>query len=217
MTALIKRAIKKAIGAFYSFTADRLYEPLIVKIAFPFFGGDLNRLAADQGRRAVASAGGGPILDVPVGTAFFTLAVAREHRGTVVGTDYASGMVKETLRAARQERLDNLVAVQSDIHHLPFPTGAFAATLCTNGLQVIPGLEPSVRELARTLRAGGEIYVSVISMPLSRLLPTGVRGHLPTFLRSGGEVADALARAGLKIRSVRQSRLATLIEATKPG
>ena len=213
---MVKRAIKKAIGAFYSFTADRLYEPLIVKIAFPFFGGDLNRLAAEQGRRAVRSASGGPILDVPVGTAFFTVDVAREHKGTVVGTDYAFGMVKETSRAAEDKNLNNLAVVQSDIHHLPFRDNTFSATLCTNGLQVIPGLEPSSRELARTLQKRGHLYVSVISLPLSKLLPRSARSHLPTFLRSGSEVADALARAGLNIENVRRSRLATLIEAEKP-
>lgn len=217
MTTAIKRFIKKAIGAFYSFTADRLYEPIIVKIAFPFFGGDLNRLAAQQGRRAVTAAAGGPILDVPVGTAFFTLDVARAHEGTVVGTDYALGMVRETARAAAEKGLANLSAVQSDIHHLPFASNTFSATLCTNGLQVIPGLEPSARELARTLKSDGQLFVSVISLPLSKLLPRSAGPHMPTFLRSGSEVTDALARAGLTIRSVQRSRLATLIEAVKPS
>lgn len=212
----MKRLIKRAIGAFYSFTADKLYEPIIVKIFFPFFGGDLNRLALEQGRQAVEEARGELILDVPAGTGFFTLPVARLHDGSLVATDYAHGMVAETQRAARVDGLANVTVVRSDIHHLPFRTGAFPVTLCTNGLQVIPGLEPSVKELARTLRGGGALYVSVISLPLSRLLPKGARPHLPTFLRSGDEVADALARTGLDIRNVRRSRLATLIEATKP-
>lgn len=217
MRQAIKIVIKRAIGAFYSSTAKRLYEPIIVKIAFPFFGGDLNRLAAEQGRRAVASASGGPILDVPVGTAFFTADLARAHDGAIIGADYAFGMVRETLRVARGQGLANLSAVQSDIHHLPFATATFSATLCTNGLQVIPGLDPSARELARTLTPGGQLYVSVISLPLSKLLPKNARAHLPTFLRSGSEVADALGRAGLTISSIRRSRLATLIEAVKPS
>lgn len=216
MIDFFRRGIKRAIGVFYSLSANRLYEPLIVKGAFPFFGGDLNRLAAEQGRQAVSAAAGGPILDVPVGTGFFTLHVARAHEGTVLGTDYARGMVEETLKAARSAGHDNLVVVQSDIHHLPFRTGTFAATLCTNGLQVIPGLTPSTRELARTLKAGGELYVSVISLPLSALLPGAARNRLPNFLRSGRDVAGALERAGLTIKSVRRSRLATLIEAVKP-
>lgn len=212
---MVKRSIKKAIGAFYSFTADRLYEPLIVKIAFPFFGKDLNRLASEQGRRAVKVASGGRILDVPVGTGYFTLPLAREHDGVIVATDYAHGMTLETMKAARRERLENVLVVRSDIHHLPFPDGTFAATLCTNGLQVIPGLKPSVTELARTLKPGGTLYVSIISLPVSKLLPKRAAARLPTFLRSGTEVAESLRHAGLTITDQRRSRLASLIEATK--
>ena len=217
MKARMKLVIKRAIGGFYSLVAKRLYEPLIVKGAFPFFGGDLNRLAKDQGAAAVARAAGGPLLDVPVGTAFFTTDVAAKHPGLVVGTDYAWGMVEETRRAANGRGLRNLAALQSDIHHLPFRSGAFAVTLCTNGLQVIPGLDPSTSEIARTLRPGGTAYVSVISLPLSLALPRSARDHLPTFLRSGEEVAASLRRAGLTIEDVRHSRLATLIEARKPA
>ena len=211
----MKDVVKKAIGAFYSFTADKLYEPVIVKIFFPFFGKDLNRLAMEQGRRAAQEANGGLILDVPVGTGFFTLPLARLHQGTVIATDYAHGMVAETKRTAESSGVPNIVIVRSDIHHLPFKDGTFPVTLCTNGLQVIPGLEPSVKELARTLRPGGTIYLSVISLPLSKMFPKGTRPHFPTFLRSGDEVAEELARAGLDVRSVWRSRLATLIEAGK--
>lgn len=213
----MKRTIKRLIGAFYSFTANRLYEPLIVKGAFPFFGGDLNHLAARQGAAAVAEANGGPILDVPVGTGFFTVPVAKAHEGVVVATDYARGMVVETHRVALAEGIGNLFTAQSDIHHLPFKTGAFRVTLCTNGLQVIPGLEPSVSELARTLAPGGAIYVSVISLPLASLFPGSLRRRFPTFLRAGEDVARSLEAAGLEIRTLTHSRLATLMEATKPG
>ena len=212
----MKRAIKRAIGGFYSFVADKLYEPVIVNIAFPFFGGDLNRLATEQGQSAVNEAAGELILDMPAGTGFFTFPVAQSHGGTLVATDYAHGMTTETLRGARRRELSNMLVVRSDIHHLPFRTGTFAVTLCTNGLQVIPGLDVSVAELARTLKPGGVIYLSVISLPLSRLLPRAARSHMPTFLRSGAEVAESLARAGLEIRSTHRSRLASLIEATKP-
>jgi ubiquinone/menaquinone biosynthesis C-methylase UbiE len=217
MKGKVKQIIKRAIGGFYSLVASKLYEPLIVKRAFPFFGGDLNSLAKEQGSAAVARAAGEPVLDVPVGTAFFTTDVAEKHTGLVVGTDYAWGMVEETRRAADAKGLRNLAALQSDIHNLPFRSGAFAVTLCTNGLQVIPGLDPSTSEIARTLKPGGTAYVSVISLPLSLVLPQSTREHLPTFLRSGEEVAASLERAGLTIEEVRRSRLATLIEARKPA
>ncbi len=82
---------KKLIANIYSYTADKLYEPIVVKRAFPLFGGDLNDVVLEQGRRAVASAAGRPILDMPVGTAYFTVEMARAHPGLVVGVDIAAG------------------------------------------------------------------------------------------------------------------------------
>jgi len=207
---------KRAIAAIYSRTAARVYEPVVVKRAFPLLGGDLNALALEQGRAAVTTADGGPILDMPVGTAYFTIQTARFHDGIVVGADIAPGMVVETERRSRAAGATNVVAVQADAHRLPFAESTFAAVLCTNGLQVIPGLEASVSELARVLAPGGILYVSVVTLPLSRLLPARAAAHVPTVLMSGAEVANAVGSAGLYVRDLRRSRFATLIEAIKP-
>jgi SAM-dependent methyltransferase len=208
--------IKRAVAEIYSRTAGRLYEPVVVKRAFPLLGGNLNQMALEQGRRAVTAAAGGAILDMPVGTAYFTLEAARKHQGLVVGADIAEGMVREAAALAHEHGMNNLSAVQADAHDLPFPDGAFAAILCTNGLQVIPGLRPSVAELARVLAPGGKLFVSVVSLPLSRALPAPASAKMPTFLRSGLDVAEALSDAGVYVTRVEKSRLATLIEALKP-
>ncbi|MFP5298448.1 MAG: class I SAM-dependent methyltransferase [Actinomycetota bacterium] len=209
-----RRWLKHAIGGIYSFAADRLYEPVVVKGAFRLFGGDLNELALEQGHRAVASAGGGPILDMPIGTGYFTIRYSGAHPGVIVGVDIARGMVEETQRAAREVGVANIVPVQADAHSLPFPDGAFAAILCTNGLQVMPGLEASIRELARVLKPGGRLYCSVVTLPLGNALGPRVAEHLPTFARSGADVADEISKAGLFVESIRTERLATLIEAS---
>ena len=67
-----------------------VYEPLVVNGAFKVFGGNLHERVAKQGRAAVAAARGRPILDLPVGTATFTIPIAREHSGVVVGADIAA-------------------------------------------------------------------------------------------------------------------------------
>lgn len=163
---------KRLIGAIYSAAADRLYEPIVVRGAFPLLGGDLNELVLGQGRRAVAVAQGRPILDMPVGTAYFTVEMARLHDGVVVGADIARGMVDHAARAARGRGLDNLLSVQADAHVLPFGDASFGAILCTNGLQVIPGLEPTLAELARVLAPGGTLFASVVHLPLAARAPT---------------------------------------------
>jgi SAM-dependent methyltransferase len=207
---------KRVIAGFYSRAAEKIYDPLIVNGAFKVFGGKLNDLALEQGRRAVASAEGRPILDMPVGTAFFTVQIAAGHDGLVVGADIASGMVREAARVARRSGTHNVAALQADVHHLPFADGTFGAVLCTNGLQVIPGLVPSVQELTRVLAPGATIYTSVLTLPVSRLLPQRAGAHLPTMFRSGGDVAEALSDAGVYITGMKRERFATLIEAVKP-
>ncbi|MDQ3981641.1 MAG: class I SAM-dependent methyltransferase, partial [Actinomycetota bacterium] len=129
------------------------------------------------------------------------------------GVDIAEGMV----RAAAGRRLPNLAAVQADAHHLPFEDGAFGAILCTNGLQVIPGLRPAVRELARVLAPGGTLFVSVVGLPLGAFLPRPTADRLPTMLARRTRVADELERAGLRVSETGRQRLATLYEARSPA
>lgn len=207
---------QRAIAAFYSWAADRIYEPVIVGRAFPLLGGDLGPAVEAQGRAAVARAEGRPILDLPVGTAYFTLAMARLHSGLVVGADIAAGMVRAARRAAQQAGLANLAALRCDVHRLPFPDGSFGAVLCTNGLQVIPGLNDSLQELARVLAPGASLYLSVITLPLTALLPRSLASRAPTVLKARGELLEALAQAGLTVASVKTQRLAVLIEARRP-
>ena len=207
---------QRAIASIYSFAAKNLYEPIVVKRAFPLFGGSLNELALEQGRAAVAAAAGAPILDMPVGTAYFTIPVAKRHEGLVAGVDIAAGMVDEAAMAARAAGAVGLHMVQANAHALPFRDASFGAVLCTNGLQVMPGLHASVVEMERVLRPGGNLFVSVVTLPVSRLLPPERAARLPTVLRSGMDVAEAISAAGIYVTSIRHERLATLIEAVKP-
>ena len=215
---LKRDTVKRAIGRIYSRAADTLYEPVVVRTTFPLLGGDLNQLVLEQGRRAVATANGRPILDMPIGTAYFTLAMARLHHGVVIGADLAEGMVRKASREASAAGLVNLVAVQADAHRLPFASGSFGAILCTNGLQVIPGLDESLAELARVLAPGGKLYVSVVTLPVGGLLPVATADRLPTMLKSGRDISNALEKAGLQKVAEEKNRLALLYEATKrPG
>jgi SAM-dependent methyltransferase len=207
---------QRAIANIYSFAAKSLYEPIVVKGTFPLFGGNLNEMALEQGHAAVAAAQGGPILDMPVGTAYFTIPVAKNHEGLVVGVDIAAGMVDEAASAARRAGVDDLRLVQANAHSLPFEDASFGAILCTNGLQVMPGLRESVSEMGRVLIPGGMLFVSVVTVPLGRLLPASSSDRLPTMLRSGMDVAEEISRAGIFVTSIRHERFATLIEAVKP-
>lgn len=207
------RRAQRLIAATYSLLARRLYEPLVVKGAFRLFGGSLNRRVFEHGRAAVSAAPRAPILDMPVGTGYFAAEMAALHDHIVVGVDIARGMVERAAEMARARGLANLVALQGDAHALPFSDGAFQAVVCSNGLQVIPGLSGAVRELVRVLAPGGMLFCSVLTAPLP--MP-GPRDSLPTVLRPGRDVARAFEQAGLEILTLERARFATLLRARKP-
>lgn len=209
--------IKRFIGSAYSVAADRIYEPVVVNGAFKLFGGNLNDLAIEQGRRAAEVAEGGPILDMPVGTAYFTAKLARAHAGLVVGTDIAWGMVARSMEVTEEEATPNLECVQADAHALPFPDDTFPAVMCTNGLQVIPGLVPTIAELARVTKPDGYLFVSVLTLPAPRVVRATRRDKLPTMMLSGTDIAAVIEASGLEVKTLRSERLATLIEARKPA
>lgn len=208
-------SIKRFVKGIYSYAADKIYEPVVVRGAFRLFGGDLNSLVLAQGVSAVRLAGDGPILDMPVGTAYFTEQTAALHGGLVVGSDIAEGMVRESKRVARVRERSNLEVVQADAHRLPFRDGAFAVILCNNGLQVIPGLEPTLGELGRVLEPGGSMFVSVVGIPVSRALGPRAAEKMPALLRAGRDFVEPLKRAGFEVLSVKRERLAWLIEARR--
>jgi SAM-dependent methyltransferase len=210
--------LKRVVGSIYSAAAERFYEPVVVKGTFRLLGGrhgKLHELVLDQGRRAVTIAAGRPILDMPVGTAFFTIPTARAHDGIVVGADIAEGMVKQAQRVARDGGVDNVLVVRADAHRLPFADETFGAVLCSNGLQVIPGLQPTLMELKRVLAADASLLASVVGIPLSRLLPVEAAARLPAILRGDRDLLRAVADAGLPIGHATTSRLATFIEARR--
>jgi ubiquinone/menaquinone biosynthesis C-methylase UbiE len=211
-----QRRAKKVIQNVYSFAADRFYEPIVIRRAFPLLGGNLHEAVREQGRRAATAAAGRSLLDMPVGTGFYTIDVAGASEGLVIGADIAAGMVVETQRMGRERGLANLAGVQADAHALPFADGAFGAILCTNGLQVIPGLDRALAELHRVLRDDGTMFVSIISAVfVGALASDGVNERLPTLLRSRRSLLRALERAGFHPKEVRTQRMATLVEASK--
>jgi demethylmenaquinone methyltransferase / 2-methoxy-6-polyprenyl-1,4-benzoquinol methylase len=163
----------------------------------------------------VAAAQGEPILDMPVGTAYFTVDIARAHDGIVVGADIAPGMVLRAAENARSAGAANLFAVGADAHALPFADASFGAVMCHNGLQVIPGLAPALSELARVVAPGGMLYVSVVHTPLGAALPRRAAKHLPTVFRSGHDVAEEIEAAGFTVTAFERNRLAYLLEAVR--
>lgn len=211
------RRVRHLVGSVYSVAADTFYDRVIARGTLPLLGGDIDPLIIEQGRRAVEIAGGEPILDMPVGTAYFTARIAAGHSGLVVGTDLAEGMVRKAAEVSRRAGADNVIAVRGDAHHLPFRDGAFRAVLCANGLPVIPGLKETLSELARVLSTDGALLITMVTVPVGGLLPAQISERFPAAFKSKRDMFAALSEVGLEVSSFERSRLAMLIEARPAG
>ena len=208
--------VKRLIGAAYSVAADEVYEPVVLRTALPLLGGAAGDLIFEQGVVAAEAARELPVLDVPVGTAYFTTELARRHAGVVVGADIAAGMARRAAGRGREAGADDLVVVRADVHHLPFRDATFGAALCTNGLHVIPEPHRALQELHRVLVPGGALFVALLQLPLGAALPRRRAARLPLGLAGPDALVDALIGAGLSLKAVRRERCAILAEAIKP-
>lgn len=210
-----RRGLKRLVGGIYSAIADGLYEPFIVKGAFRVFGGRLNQTILEWQKDAATFAAGAPILDMPCGTGYFTIELAKEHRGVVVASDLAAGMLRETKRAISDQSVGNVVVLGADAHRLPFANDTFKAIVCWNGLQVIPGLDETLRELIRILAPGGRLYASIVGIPISEFVSARSSTHLPALLSGKHRMTAAFQERGLRVDSATTERLATILTATK--
>ncbi|MEI6453788.1 MAG: class I SAM-dependent methyltransferase [Actinomycetes bacterium] len=95
-------------------------------------------------------------------------------------------------------------AVQGNALSLPFPDGAFDRVICSEVLEHIPDDEGAMRELARVLRTGGTMAVTVprfapelVNWALSDEYHDTPGGHVRIYRR--GVISNRLEAAGLRI------------------
>jgi SAM-dependent methyltransferase len=93
--------------------------------------------------------------------------------------------------------------LQGDVFHLPFPDGAFDRVICSEVMEHVHDYGAAARELARVLRPGGRLAVTIPTATSERLyLRLGddyfesPGGHIRIFRPR--ELARALAAAGLR-------------------
>jgi ubiquinone/menaquinone biosynthesis C-methylase UbiE len=102
------------------------------------------------------------ILDVACGrgAVLFPAAEAVGAEGSVIGIDFAEGMVKETGQEAIDRGLVNVEVRQMDAEHLEFADSTFDVLLCGFAIFFFPQLERALAEFRRVLKPGGCIAVS---------------------------------------------------------
>ena len=106
---------------------------------------------------------GEQVLDVACGNGQITLPAAEAvgAGGSVLGVDLSQRMVDSAGRRARQRQLSNASFARMDAAQLALPEGRFDLVLCSLGLMYVPDPAQAVREMARVLRPGGRVVLSV--------------------------------------------------------
>jgi ubiquinone/menaquinone biosynthesis C-methylase UbiE len=123
------------------------------------------QLAPAQARLlAVAAARPGErVLDVACGTGLVTLPLGTQvgAAGRVVATDLSERMVEATRRNAAAAGLAHVRAEHMGAEALTLEDSAFDLAVCSLGLMYVPEPGVALREIRRTLRAGGRVAVLV--------------------------------------------------------
>jgi SAM-dependent methyltransferase len=129
--------------------------------------------------------------------------VARLGADAVAAVDPSSSFVE-----AARARLPGVTVAEASAEALPFPDGAFDATLAQLVVHFMPDPVDGLREMRRVTRPGGVVAASVWDH-------AGGRGPLGVFWRAaneGGEVVDESGMPG-----TREGHLAELFEAAGLG
>ena len=113
-------------------------------------------------REALAPAPGERVLEVGVGTGYYSLDLA----GWIAGDggelelfDLQQEFLDHTMGRAAERGLTNLTATRGDATALPHPDGSFDAVVLTAVLGEIPDGDAALREIARVLKPDGRLIV----------------------------------------------------------
>jgi SAM-dependent methyltransferase len=97
--------------------------------------------------------------------------------------------------------------LRGDVFRLPFPDGAFDRVICSEVMEHVHDYGAATRELARVLRPGGTLGVTIPTAITEWLYLAATRryfespgGHIRVFRPR--DLAHALARAGLRVDGV---------------
>lgn len=103
------------------------------------------------------------VLDVGCAAGHTALAFA-PHVRSVVGVDLSRDMLAEAARQAAARRLTNVRWEEASATALPYVDGTFDIVTCRMVAHHFPSLVPSLAEMARVLKPGGQcVIVDIIS------------------------------------------------------
>jgi len=156
---------------------------------------------------------GDKILDLGCGFGRHAFEAARRGASVVAldaGRDEVEGVAATFAAMVEAGELSSenlhVAAVQGDALAIPFPDGTFDRVICSEVLEHIPDDIGAMRELARVLRPGGTMAITVprfgpelINWALSDAYHNVPGGHIRIFRKS--QIKKRLTSVGMKVTS----------------
>lgn len=110
------------------------------------------------------------ILDVAAGTADMGILALEKAAVTVIGLDFAYGMLTYGQKKLRAKNLtDKIKLIQGDAEHLPLSDESVDAISIAYGMRNVGYIETSLAEFYRVLKPGGRVAVLEFSLPQGKL------------------------------------------------
>lgn len=106
---------------------------------------------------------GDRVIDVGCGTGVVARAAAARTRSAadVTGTDVSAEMIEAAAQLAAVAGCPGIVWIACDAAAMPLPDEAFEVALCQQGLQFMPDKVAAMAEIARVMKSGGRLALSV--------------------------------------------------------
>jgi SAM-dependent methyltransferase len=128
----------------------------------------------------------------------------------VIGLDLDRGALRLAQTGIAQRRADGAPGggvLCGDVFRLPFPDGYFDRVICAEVMEHVHDYEGALRELARVLRPGGRMAVTIptaitehVYLHLTREYFESPGGHIRIFAPRA--LATAMGRAGVRVERV---------------
>jgi ubiquinone/menaquinone biosynthesis C-methylase UbiE len=167
---------------------------------------------------------GQQVLDVAAGVGTTAFLLAQERGVKVTAIDLGTVQVAKAQARAVQLGLDGQVRFEvADAERLPVDDGYFDAVICECAFCTFPDKQTAATEIARVLRANGNVGMSDVWLEPDRLEPelAGIVGRIACLAdaRPVAEVQRTLASAGLRITTteLHDQALAETIERIRAG
>ena len=134
-------------------SAKNLWIKIVYKIIWGFWG---NARYVNELLSWLPNDFSGKLLDIPAGTALFTVNKYSElKKAKIICIDYSHDMLAKAKEKFNQYGLENIECMHGDIDNLPFEDKAFDMILSMNGFHAFPNKEKAFGEINRVLKYNG--------------------------------------------------------------